>query len=283
VSGSVIGSFRERDKLIEVVMRAPPAERASLAALPGLQIQTATGRSVPLSQIATIREVMEEPIIWRRSREPNLTIRADIIDGVQAPDVMMAIDPKLASIRKTLPPGYRIEAGGPYEENVKAQASIGAGMPMMLGIVLALLMIQLQRFSLVAMVLLTAPLGIVGVAAALLASGRPFGFVAMLGTIALGGMIMRNTVILVDQIRQYEAAGMGVWEAVRESAVHRFRPILLTAAAAIFAMVPLSRDVLWGPMAYSIMGGLIVATAMTVLFVPALYVAWYRVRPQESA
>ncbi len=283
VSGSVIGSFRERDKLIEVVMRAPPAERASLAALPGLQIQTATGRSVPLSQIATIREVMEEPIIWRRSREPNLTIRADIIDGVQAPDIMMAIDPKLASIRQALPPGYRIEAGGPYEENVKAQASIGAGMPMMLGIVLALLMIQLQRFSLVAMVLLTAPLGIVGVAAALLASGRPFGFVAMLGTIALGGMIMRNTVILVDQIRQYEAAGMGMWEAVRESAVHRFRPILLTAAAAIFAMVPLSRDVLWGPMAYSIMGGLIVATVMTVLFVPALYVAWYRVRPQDSA
>ena len=232
-----------------------------------------------LSQVATITEVMEEPILWRRSREPNLTVRSDIVEGVQAPDVTMAISPKLDAIRAKLPPGYRIEAGGPYEENVKAQASINAGMPMMLALVVALLMIQLQRFSLTFMVLVTAPLGIVGVAAALLLSGRPFGFVAMLGTIALGGMIMRNTVILVDQIRQDRAAGLDPWEAVREAAVRRFRPILLTAAAAIFAMVPLSRDVLWGPMAYAIMGGLIVATAMTVLFVPALYVTWYRLRP----
>jgi multidrug efflux pump len=198
---------------------------------------------------------------------------------VQAPDVTMAIEPKLAALRAALPPGYRIEAGGPFEENVKAQSSINAGMPVMLALVVALLMIQLQRFSLTFMVLLTAPLGIVGVAAALLLSGRPFGFVALLGTIALGGMIMRNTVILVDQIRQYRDEGHGAWEAVRESSVRRFRPIVLTAAAAIFAMVPLSRDVLWGPMAFAIMGGLIVATLLTVLFVPALYVAWYRVRP----
>jgi multidrug efflux pump len=279
VSGATIGTFRERDKLIEVVLRAPPAERASLANLSNLQIQTALGRSVPLSQVATITEVMEEPILWRRSREPNLTVRADIIDGVQAPDVTMAIEPKLAALRAALPPGYRIEAGGPFEENVKAQSSINAGMPVMLALVVALLMIQLQRFSLTFMVLLTAPLGIVGVAAALLLSGRPFGFVALLGTIALGGMIMRNTVILVDQIRQYRDEGHGAWEAVRESSVRRFRPIVLTAAAAIFAMVPLSRDVLWGPMAFAIMGGLIVATLLTVLFVPALYVAWYRVRP----
>jgi len=282
VSGGTIGTFRERDKLIEVVLRAPVAERASLANLGNLQIQTALGRSVPLSQVATVREVMEEPILWRRSREPNLTVRADLVDGVQAPDVTMAIDPKLDAIRATLPPGYRIEAGGPYEENLKAQASINAGMPMMLALVVALLMVQLQRFSLAFMVLLTAPLGVVGVAAALLASGRPFGFVAMLGTIALGGMIMRNTVILVDQIRQYRDEGHGPWEAVRESAVRRFRPILLTAAAAILAMVPLSRDVLWGPMAFAIMGGLVVATILTVLFVPALYVAWYRVRPDAT-
>jgi multidrug efflux pump len=282
VSGATIGTFRERDKLIEVVLRAPEAERASLANVGNLQIQTALGRSVPLSQIATVREVMEEPILWRRSREPNLTVRADIVDGVQAPDVTMAIDPKLAQIRASLPPGYRIEAGGPYEENLKAQASINAGMPLMLALVVALLMIQLQRFSLAFMVLVTAPLGVVGVAAALLASGRPFGFVAMLGTIALGGMIMRNTVILVDQIRQYRDEGHGAWEAVRESAVRRFRPILLTAAAAILAMVPLSRDVLWGPMAFAIMGGLIVATILTVLFVPALYVAWYRVKPDAT-
>ena len=278
VSGGTIGTFRERDKLIEVVLRAPEAERASLANLGNLQIQTALGRSVPLSQVATVREVMEEPILWRRSREPNLTVRADLVDGVQAPDVTMAIDPQLDAIRATLPPGYRIEAGGPYEENLKAQASINAGMPVMLALVVALLMVQLQRFSLAFMVLLTAPLGVVGVAAALLASGRPFGFVAMLGTIALGGMIMRNTVILVDQIRQYRDEGHGPWEAVRESAVRRFRPILLTAAAAILAMVPLSRDVLWGPMAFSIMGGLIFATVLTILFVPALYVAWFRIQ-----
>jgi multidrug efflux pump len=279
VSGATVGTFRERDKLIEVVLRAPEAERTSLGRLADLQIQTSLGRSVPLSQVATVRETMEEPIVWRRSREPNLTVRAELVDGVQAPDVAMAIDPRLDAIRASLPPGYRIEAGGPYEENLKAQASIAAGMPLMAAIVVGLLMLQLQRFSLAFMVLLTAPLGIVGVAAALLASGRPFGFVAMLGTIALGGMIMRNTVILVDQIRQDLEAGQPAWLAVRESAVRRFRPIVLTAAAAILAMVPLSRDVLWGPMAFAIMGGLIVATALTVLFVPALYVAWYRLRP----
>ena len=278
VSGSTVGQFRERDKLIEVVMRAPPAERVSLANVKNLQIQTSLGKSVPLAQIATISEVMEEPIIWRRSRTPNLTIRADLVDGVQAPDVAMQIDPKLASIREKLAPGYRVEIGGPYEDNVKAQASINAGMPMMLAIVLTLLMIQLRKFSTTFMVLLTAPLGIVGVAGALLFFGKPFGFVAMLGTIALGGMIMRNTVILVDQIRQDIEQGHAPWVAVRESAVRRFRPICLTAAAAILAMAPLSSDVLWGPMAYSIMGGLLVATILTMLAVPALYVAWFRIK-----
>ena len=234
---------------------------------------------MPLSQIATIRDEMEEPIIWRRPRVPTLTVRADIVEGVQAPDVAVAIDARLAAFRDRLPAGYRIEIGGPYEENVKAQSSIAAGMPMVLAIILGLLMIQLQRFSLTTMVLVTAPLGIVGVAAALLAFGKPFGFVAMLGTIALGGMIMRNTVILVDQIRQDIGDGVPVWEAVRESAVRRFRPISLTAAAAVLAMVPLSRDVLWGPMAFAIMGGLIVATILTILFWPALYVAWNRIRP----
>jgi multidrug efflux pump len=279
VSGAALGTFRERDKLIEVVMRAPPEERGSLANLRNLQIQTALGRSVPLSQVARIDDVMEEPIIWRRSREPTLTVRADIVEGLQAPDVAAAIDRQLADIRAALPTGYRIEIGGPFEENAKAQASINAGMPLMLAIVLGLLMIQLQSFSLAFMVLVTAPLGIVGVAGALLAFGRPFGFVAMLGLIALGGMIMRNTVILVDQIRQDLAAGRSRWEAVRESAVRRFRPICLTAAAAVLAMIPLSREVLWGPMAVAIMGGLVVATLLTVLFVPALYVAWYRVQP----
>ena len=281
VSGAALGTFREADKLIEVVIRAPIEERASLSNLGNLQVTTAQGVSVPVSQVATLREQMEEPIIWRRSRTPTLTVRADLVDGVQAPDVAIRIDPQLDPIRASLEPGYRIEIGGPYEENQKAQDSINAGMPMMLAILLALLMLQLQSFSLTTMVLLTAPLGIIGVASSLLLFDRPFGFVAMLGLIALGGMIMRNTVILVDQIRQDLKEGNPQWQAVRESAVRRFRPICLTAAASVLAMIPLSRDVLWGPMAISIMGGLVGATILTVLFVPALYVAWYRVRPPE--
>jgi multidrug efflux pump len=283
ISGATIGTLREDDLLIDVVIRAPESERARLSNLPNLQIQTALGRSVPLAQIATIAEVMEEPIIWRRSRTPTLTVRADLVDGLQAPDVSAMLAPGIAALAAELPAGYRIELGGPAEENTKAQASIAEGMPLMLALVVGLLMIQLHRFSLAAMVLLTAPLGIIGVAAALLLSGRPFGFVAMLGAIALGGMIMRNTVILIDQIKQDLAIGRAPWEAVLESTVRRFRPIVLTAAAAVFAMVPLSRDVLWGPMALAIMGGLIVATVLTILAVPALYVAWYRLRPPPAA
>ena len=278
LSGATIGQYREDDQLIDVVLRAPPGERASLAGLANLQVQTAFGRSVPLSQVATIAEVMEEPIIWRRSRTPVITVRADIVEGVQAPDVAARIDPLLASIRAELPPGYRIELGGPGEDNALAQAAIAAGVPMMLAVMMGLLMIQLRSFSLAFMVLVTAPLGVIGIAAALLVFDRPFGFVATLGAIALAGMIMRNTVILVDQIRQDIEADIAPWEAVRESTVRRFRPISLTAAAAVLAMIPLSRDVLWGPMAFSIMGGLIFATVLTILFVPALYVAWFRIQ-----
>jgi len=282
VTGATIGRYREDDQLIEVVMRAPPGERDSIEALAGLQVPTALGTSVALSQVASIETVMEEPIIWRRSRTPMIMVQADLADGAQAPHVAAQLDPWLDPLRADLPPGYRIEVAGPAEDNALAQASIAAGMPMMLGIVVMLLMLQLRRFSLAAMVLLTAPLGIIGVAAALLVFDKPFGFVAMLGTIALGGMIMRNTVILVDQIRQDIDEGIAVWVAVRESAVRRFRPISLTAAAAVLAMIPLSRDVLWGPMAFSIMGGLIFATVLTVLFVPALYVAWYRIHPRPE-
>jgi multidrug efflux pump len=278
VSGIAIGQYRENDRLIDVLLRAPAGERASLASLGELAVPTAAGRSVPLAQVAQVNEVLEEPILWRRSRDLALTVRADIVDRAQAPDVTMAIEPTLAGIRAALPPGYRIEAGGAWEENTKAQASIAAGMPMVFAVIVALLMLQLKRFSLSFMVLLTAPLGIVGVAIALLVFGKPFGFVAMLGTIALGGMIMRNTVILVDQIEQDRAAGSPAWIAIREAAVRRFRPITLTAAAAVLAMIPLTRSVLWGPMAYAIMGGLIVATVLTLLFVPALYAAWFRVK-----
>ena len=253
IDGATIGTLHEGDQLLPVIMRAPRNERNDLSALGSLPITTALGSTVPLSQVATLRQVMEEPILWRRSRIPTLTVNADVVDGVQGPDVMHQIQRQLKTIRAGL----------------------------MVGLILTLLMLQLRRFSLVLMVMLTAPLGIVGVVAALLVSGRPFGFVAMLGTIALAGIIMRNTVILVDQIRQDIDEGHTPWEAVREATVRRFRPITLTAAAAILAMIPLSRDVLWGPMAVSIMGGLVVATVLTLLMVPALYVAWYRIRPPQ--
>jgi multidrug efflux pump len=278
ISGLSIGQYRDNDRLIDVQLRAPSAERASLSSVGEIPLATAGGRSVPLSQVATVGEALEEPILWRRSRDLTLTVRADIVDSAQAPDVTMAIEPALADIRAALPPGYRVEAGGAWEENTKAQASIAAGMPMVFAVIIALLMLQLKSFSRSFMVLLTAPLGVVGVAAALLVFQKPFGFVAMLGTIALGGMIMRNTVILVDQIEQDRAGGAPAWIAIREAAVRRFRPIVLTAAAAVLAMIPLTRSVLWGPMAYAIMGGLIVATALTLLFVPALYATWFKVR-----
>ena len=277
MSGAALAQFRENDRLIDIVLRAPEAERDAMERVLAVQVPTASGRYVPVTQVATVREAFEEPILWRRSRELTLTVRADIVDGVQAPDVAMAIDRQLADVRATLPVGYRIDIGGSLEESGRAQESINAGMPMMLAVVLALLMIQLQSFARTFMVLLTAPLGLIGVALALLVFRQPFGFVAMLGTIALGGMIMRNTVILVDQIEQDIRAGEPPWVAIREATVRRFRPIMLTAAAAMLAMIPLTRNVLWGPMAFAIMGGLLIATVLTVLFVPALYAAWFRV------
>jgi multidrug efflux pump subunit AcrB len=284
VSGANIGQFRERDRLIDVVLRGSASERVAVAQVADLQIPTTTGRTVPLAQVATVKQVMEEPIIRRYSRVPTLSVRSDIVQGVQAPDVSAQIDPQLASLRAKLPPGYRIEIGGDFEENAKAQASINAGVPLMLFAWLALLMLQLQSFSLAGMVLLTAPFGIVGVAMGLLTFRMPFGFVAMLGVIALMGIIMRNTIILIDQIKQDMATGTHAWIAAREAAVRRFRPISLTAAATVLAMIPLTRSVLWGPMAVAIMAGLIVATVLTILAVPAIFAAWYRVkRPLAQA
>ncbi|MBE7423411.1 MAG: efflux RND transporter permease subunit [Zoogloeaceae bacterium] len=283
ISGATLAQFRENDRLIDIVLRAPQAERDAMERVLAVQVPTASARYVPVTQVATVREAFEEPILWRRSRELTLTVRADIVDGVQAPDVAMAIDRQLAELRAKLPAGYRIDIGGSLEESGRAQESINAGMPLMLAAVLAILMIQLQSFARTFMVLLTAPLGLIGVALALLLFRQPFGFVAMLGTIALGGMIMRNTVILVDQIEQDIREGSPPWVAIREATVRRFRPIMLTAAAAMLAMIPLTRNVLWGPMAFAIMGGLLVATVLTVLFVPALYAAWFRVKPATMA
>lgn len=278
VSGATIGQFRERDRLIDVVLRGPPAERLAVAQVEDLQVPTTSGRTVPLATVARVTQVMEEPIVRRYSRVPTLSVRSDLVEGMQAPDVAAAINPQLDGIRATLPPGYRVEIGGAYEENVKAQSSIAAGAPLMIFVWLALLMLQLQSFSLASIVLLTAPFGIVGVAIGLLAFRMPFGFVALLGMIALMGIIMRNTIILIDQIKQDMATGTHAWIAAREAAVRRFRPIVLTAAAAVLAMIPLTRSVLWGPMAVAIMAGLIVATALTLLAVPAIYAAWYRVK-----
>ncbi len=277
LNGLTVTYYRERDKLIEVLMRGAIDERAKLSYLQDLAVPTRSGKSVPLSQIATISYGFEDGIVWRRNRLPTITVRANVYGDIQAPVVTAQIEPTLAAIRASLPPGYRLETGGAVEDAAKGQKSVAAGFPLFLLVVLTVLMIQLQSFSRVAMVVLTAPLGLIGVTAFMLLFNQPFGFVAMLGTIALSGMIMRNSVILVDQIDQDIRAGHAPWVAVVEATVRRFRPIVLTAAAAVLAMIPLTRSAFFGPMAVAIMGGLVVATALTLLFLPALYAAWFRV------
>ena len=279
LSGSRVSLFREGDELIDIVLRGPEEERARLSLLEDLAVPTASGRSVPLGQIASVRYGFEEGIIWRRDRLPTITVRADVVGDVQPPTVAARIQPALAPLRAELPAGYRIETGGVVEDSARAQRSVVAGIPLFVFAVTTLLMFQLRSFSRVAMVWLTAPLGMIGVTAFLLLFGQPFGFVAMLGTIALAGMIMRNSVILVDQIEQDIASGLHPWDATVEATVRRFRPIVLTALAAVLAMIPLTRSVFFGPMAVAIMGGLVSATALTVLFLPALYAAWFRIAP----
>ena len=270
LTGFSITQYRERDKLIEVLARAEGAERRSLEDLSSINVPTQSGRWIPLSQIATVKYDFEEGLIWRRNREPTITVQGDLVGAIQAPVVSNEIEPKLDAIRAKLPPGYRIEMGGAIEESARGQASVNAVMPIMLLTVVTLLMLHLQSIQKTLLVLLTAPLGLIGVTLFLLVFRVPFGFVAMLGVIALSGMIMRNSIILVDQIDQDLRAGHSPWEAMIESTVRRFRPILLTAAAAILAMIPLTRSNFWGPMAVAIMGGLTVATVLTLLFLPAL-------------
>ncbi len=278
MGGVALTQYREADQLIDVVWRGGAADVQSLDRLPDLDIPLPGGRHVPLAQVAKLVPVLEEGIIWRRNRLPTLTVRGDMADNTQPATVSAEMNVKLAEVRAHLPAGYRIETGGSVEESAKGETAIMAVMPLMLVGVITLLMIQLQSISRTVMVLLTAPLGLIGVAMALLIFQVPFGFVANLGFIALAGMIMRNSVILVDQIRQDEAEGKSQWEAIVSSTVRRFRPIVLTASAAILAMIPLTRQVFWGPMAVTIMGGLVVATLLTCLFLPALYAAWFRVR-----
>jgi multidrug efflux pump len=272
-----ITEFREGIERIDLVARAPKNERTRLSHLPDLMIGTQTGTGVPLSQIATFSSEFEEGVIWRRNRMPSIIVRANLQGDIQAPVVSQQIEDKLGELKAGLPLGISIETGGAVEESAKGGASVAAGFPLFLITVLTILMVQLHSFSRVFLVLLTAPLGLIGVTLALLVFDKPFGFVAMLGTIALSGMIMRNSVILIDQIDQDRASGLDPWQAVVESTIRRFRPIVLTAAAAILAMIPLTRSVFFGPMAVAIMGGLAVATLLTVLFLPALYAAWFRV------
>ncbi|NNM82647.1 MAG: efflux RND transporter permease subunit [Burkholderiales bacterium] len=274
--GIEVSQMQEGDQLVSIMLRSPPSERKSLEEIGSIEVPTSGGASVPLRQVASVSYILEDPILWRKDRDISMSVRSDVIEGVQPTDVASSVDEKLNELRKKLPEGFRIEAGGELGENSGAQDSIRAGMPLMIAVIFSILMIQMKSFSRSFMVVLTAPLGIVGVALALLLFHKPFGFVAMLGTIALGGMIMRNTVILIDQIRQDREAGLSPEDAIRESTVRRFRPIMLTSAAAMLAMIPLTRSVLWGPMAYAIMGGLLVATLLTVLFIPALYATWLR-------
>nr|WP_216643694.1 MULTISPECIES: efflux RND transporter permease subunit [unclassified Stenotrophomonas] len=282
LAGQSVSVYREGNRQIEMLLRGPTDERNQLELLSSLSMPTANGGSITLSQVATMEYGFEDGIIWHRNRLPTVTVRADISDGMQALDVVHQIVPTLDGIRAELPSGYLLETGGTVEDSARGQNSIKAGMPLFLVVVATLLMLQLRSFSRAAMVLVTAPLGIIGATLFLLLFRAPFGFVALLGTIALAGMIMRNSVILIDQIQQDIDAGHDRWHSIIDATVRRFRPIVLTALAAVLAMIPLSRSAFYGSMAISIMGGLIVGTVLTLVFLPALYAAWFRVKPDES-
>jgi multidrug efflux pump subunit AcrB len=285
LSGSTVGQYRDGDKLIDIVLRQPLSERDAITDLGQGYVPTASGKSVPLLQIAQPVFDWEPGVIWRQGRDYAITVQSDLAEGLQGATVTAQLLPELKALEAQWHAAgqtdYRIEVAGAVEQSSKGSASIAAGVPVMLFITFTLLMLQLQSFSRAMLVFLTGPLGMAGVAAALLALDRPFGFVALLGVIALMGMIQRNSVILIDQIEQDRAQGVPTWTAIVESAVRRLRPIVLTAAAAVLAMIPLSRSVFWGPMAVAIMGGLIVATVLTLLALPAMYAAWFRVPKPE--
>ncbi|MBW8720485.1 MAG: efflux RND transporter permease subunit, partial [Polaromonas sp.] len=285
LSGTPVGQFREGDKLIDIVLRQPLDERNAITDIGNAYLPTASGKSIPLTQIAKPVFTWEPGVMWRENRDYAITVQSDIVEGLQGATVTQELMPKLKALEaqwlsKGLA-GYRIQVAGAVEESSKGSASIAAGIPIMLFLTFTLLMLQLHSFSRAMLVFLTGPLGIAGVAAALILLGRPFGFVALLGVIALMGMIQRNSVILIDQIEQDRARGVPTWDAIVESAVRRLRPIVLTAAAAVLAMIPLSRSVFWGPMAVAIMGGLVVATVLTLLALPAMYAAWFRVKRED--
>ena len=281
-TGTSVGQFREGDRLIDIVLRQPLSERDAISDVGNAYIATATGKSIPLTQIAKPVFVWEPGVMWRENRTYAITVQSDIAEGLQGATVTEQILPALKALQAQWAGrgegAYQVQVAGAVEESSKGSSAIAAGVPLMLFLIFTLLMLQLQSFSRSVLVFLTGPMGIAGVAAALLALNRPFGFVALLGVVALMGMIQRNAVILIDQIEQDRVRGVPTWDAIVEAAVRRLRPIVLTAAAAVLAMIPLSRSVFWGPMAVAIMGGLIVATALTLLSLPAMYAAWFRVR-----
>jgi len=282
LSGRTITQYREDDLGIDVVARLIAEERSDLNNLKDAQVHLRDGKFVPVSQLATLSLDSEESLLWRRNRTPTITVRADIV-GAQAPDVTAALMPEVQRLREGLPLGYGIDVGGSAESSAKAKSSVFAVVPVTIVVVLILLMVQLQDMKKMCLVLLTAPLGFIGVSGVMAGLQIPFGFVALLGVIALAGMIIRNSVILVVQIDHEVAAGRPLWSAIVESAVRRLRPICLTALAAILAMIPLTRSVFWGPMAFAIMGGLAAATLLTLIFLPALYASWYGARQPAQA
>ena len=281
VTGSAVTQVRDGIYAIDVIARATDEQRLSLNTLRTLQIPLPNGRTVPLSQIATFDFDQEFPLIWRRNRIPTLTVQADVARGALPEAVVARLDAKVAEFRTKLPAGYRIEIGGTVEESLNSQASVVAVIPLMLFLMLTFLMVQLQSFNRLFLVLSVVPMGLIGVVGALLAFGQPLGFVAILGILALIGMIARNAVILIDQVETERSQGMAPWDAVVEAAISRFRPIMLTAVSTVLGMIPIAITIFWGPMAYAIMGGLMVATVLTLIFLPAMYVAWFRI--QEPA
>jgi multidrug efflux pump subunit AcrB len=282
LSGSTVSFYREGTETLPVVARAVDEERLDLDKFQDITLFTLGGKSVPLQQIGHLEYAQETPIVWQRNQEQILSVRCDIIDGVQAPDISKQIDRELAAMRSELPPGYRIDLGGSIEESNKANSALFGMFPIMILVMLTLLMAQVQNFRKMLLIFGIAPLGIIGAVASLHLFQAPFGFVALLGVIALAGMDMRNSVILVDQIEQDISQGLSPWQAVIESSVRRARPVILTAATAILAMIPLTRSVFWGPMAMAIMGGLSIATFLTLINLPAIYVLLFRIKPEPQ-
>ena len=278
LDGTSITQVKDSIYLVNVVGRATSPERASIDTLRDLQLTGLSGQPVPLGALATLRYEIEWPTIWRRSRLPTITLKASTLDTVQPKTVVDQLAPKVEEFAKGLPAGYTVAVGGSVEESAKSQAPIAAVVPLMLFIMATILMIQLQSFHRLFLVFAVAPLALIGVVAAMLPSGAPLGFVAILGVLALIGILIRNSVILIVQIEHLKEAGQPAWEAVVEATQHRMRPILLTAAAASLALIPIAREIFWGPMAYAMMGGIIVGTLLTLLFLPALYVAWFRIK-----